>query len=94
MKNKNIKVTHISERKTREIIRLFSLDIEAKQTAEITGMSRPSVNKLFDKIREQMSRDCELHSPLGKGEIELDESYFGAKRVRGAKGKNFYLWNA
>lgn len=28
MKNKHIKVAHISERKTREIIRLFSLDIE------------------------------------------------------------------
>ena len=34
-----------------------------------------------------MSRDCELHSPLGKGEIELDESYFGAKRVRGIRGR-------
>ncbi|MDO4727252.1 MAG: IS1595 family transposase [Porphyromonadaceae bacterium] len=30
MRNKYIKVTHISERKTREIIRLFSLDIEAE----------------------------------------------------------------
>jgi len=37
MKNKYTKVAHISERKTREIISLFSLDIEAKKTAELTG---------------------------------------------------------
>ena len=86
MKNKYIIRSRISEKKFREIVRLFCLDIEAKQTAEITGISRPSVNKLFDKIREQMSRDCELHSPFGKGEIELDESYFGARRVRGIRG--------
>ena len=52
-----------------------------------SGISRLSVNKLFDKIRERISQDCELHSPLGKGEIELDESYFGEKRVRGIRGR-------
>ena len=87
MKNKYIIRSRISEKKFREIVRLFCLDIEAKQTAEITGISRPSVNKLFDKIRERISQNCELHSPLGKGEIELDESYFGAKRVRGIRGR-------
>jgi transposase len=35
---------------------------------------------------------CEAESPFVNGEIELDESYFGARRVRGvrvrgAKGK-------
>ncbi len=52
----------------------------------------PTINKLFDKIRERIAEDCETNNLLDKGEIELDESYFGAKRVRekrgrGAKGK-------
>jgi lysozyme len=44
MKNKHIKTTHISERKTRDIIRLFCLDIEAKKTAELIGVSHQTVN--------------------------------------------------
>ena len=39
MKNKYVKVTHISERKTREIICFFSIDIKAKKTAELTVIS-------------------------------------------------------
>ncbi len=31
--------------------------------------------------------DCEQQSPLGKGSIELDESYFGARPVKGIRGR-------
>ena len=87
MKNNYIKVTHISERKTREIIRLFSLDIEAKKTAEITGVSRPTINRFYNTFRERIAEICEVESPFENGEIELDESYFGARRVRGIRGR-------
>jgi len=87
MKNKYIKVTHISERKTRAIIRLFSLDIEAKKTAEITGVSRPTINRFYSTFRERIAEICEAESPFENGEIELDESYFGARRVRGIRGR-------
>ena len=87
MRNKYIKVTHISERKTREIIRLFSLDIEAKKTAELTGISRPTVNKFYGAFRGRIAELCEAESPFENGEIELDESYFGARRVRGIRGR-------
>ena len=33
-----------------------------------------------------ISEDCERFSPFYTGEIELDESYFGARRVRGIRG--------
>ncbi len=55
MKNRYIKVTLISERKTRAIIRYFSLDIEAKKAAELTGVSRPTVNKFYKAIREHIA---------------------------------------
>ena len=87
MKNKYIKVTHISERKTREIIRLFSLDIEAKKTADLVGVSRPTINKFYNAFRERICQLCEAESPFENGEIELDESYFGARRVRGKRGR-------
>ena len=63
MRNKYIKVTHISERKTREIIRLFSLDIEAKKTAELTGISRPTINRFYSAFRGRMAELCEAESP-------------------------------
>jgi transposase-like protein len=34
-----------------------------------------------------MAQDCERRSPLSSGEVEVDESYFGARRVRGKRGR-------
>ena len=87
MKNKYIFGTHISERKTRAIIRYFSFDIEAKKAAQLTGISRQTINKFYCMFRERIAEICESESPFTNGEIELDESYFGARRVRGIRGR-------
>ena len=74
--------------KHREIIRFFSLDIEAKKTAELTGISRPTINRFYGTFRERMAELCEAESPFENGEKELDESYFGERRVNGiSRGK-------
>ena len=85
MKNKYIIRSRISEAKF--FVRLFCIDIEASKVACITKVSRPTINTLFTAIRKRISEDCERFSPFAKGEIELDESYFGAKRVRGVRGR-------
>ena len=87
MRNKYIYRSKISEQKFRYILRLFCLDIEAKKTAELVGISRPTINKIYDAIRKIIAEDCERFSPFETGEIELDESYFGARRVRGKRGR-------
>ena len=87
MSNKDIYHSKISEQKFRYILRLFCLDIEAKKTAELVGISRPTINKIYDAIRKIIAEDCERFSPFETGEIELDESYFGARRVRGKRGR-------
>ena len=43
MKNRYIFGTHISEHKTREIIKYFGFDIEAKKVIELTGISRQTL---------------------------------------------------
>lgn len=43
--------------------------------------------KLF---RERIVELYEAESPFENGEIELDESYFGARRVRGKRGDKVY----
>ena len=71
----------------REIIRLFTLDIEATKIALITNVSRNTINSIFNGIRKRISEYCEHQSPFPEGEVEIDESYFGACRIRGKRGR-------
>ncbi|MEF3191101.1 MAG: hypothetical protein K6347_00925, partial [Campylobacterales bacterium] len=38
----------------REIIRGFALDLTATQTAELTGITRKSVNRIYHAIRQKI----------------------------------------
>ena len=87
MKNKYMIRSRISEAKFREIIRYFSLDIEANKIAILTGLSRPCINRILKATRLRIAEFCENESPFEAGEIEIDESYFGARRVRGVRGR-------
>ena len=53
----------------------------------MTGLTHKTVNTIFLKIRHRMAEDCEHQSPFSGGEVEADESYFGARRVRGKRGR-------
>ena len=87
MTNKYIHRSKISEKKFREILRYFSHDIEASKIAALTGVSRQSINRILKGIRLCIADFCESESPFEEGEIEIDESYFGARRVRGIRGR-------
>ena len=89
-KNRYFVRSRISEKKFREIIKLFAADITAHQIALFSGVSRNSVNKILKNIRIRITEVCEQESPFDKGEIEMDESYFGARRTRGKKGRGAY----
>lgn len=84
--NRYYRRSKISERKTRQIIRCFALDLTAAKTAELVGVTRKSVNQIYLKIRRRVSEEAERASPFG-GVVEVDESYFGARRVRGKRGR-------
>jgi transposase len=87
MKNKYIYRSKLSEKKFREILRYFCVDLEAKKVADLTGISRQTINKIYHQIRGTIALECEKESPFENGEVELDESYFGARRVRGKRGR-------
>lgn len=89
MKNKYKKVAHFSEAKFRQILQCFCLDLTASDTAEISSLSRNSINRLFTQIRQRIFAltQSELEGQKFAGVFECDESYFGAKRVRGKKGR-------
>lgn len=87
MPNKYLKYSKISEAQFRTILRLFCLEMESAKVAEYIGVNRLTVNRIFDKIRVRIAELCEVESPFINGEVELDESYFGARRVRGIRGR-------
>ena len=87
MVNKYKKRSRISNAKFREIVKLFALDLEATKIAALIGISRRSINKIIIQIRQRIAEYSESQSPFETGEIEIDENYFGARRVRGVRGR-------
>lgn len=85
--NRYYRRSHISEKNFRLLIRYFVMDLSASQTAVLLGISRRTTNIIFLKIRERLAFVCEQASPFSHSEVEVDESYFGARRVRGKRGR-------
>lgn len=85
--NRYYRCSKINERKMRQVVRFFAHDLTASKTAEFTGLTRKSVTVIFLKIRERIAEECDRASPFSAGEVEVDESYFGARRVRGKRGR-------
>lgn len=88
-KNKYANRSRISEAKFRQLIKLFSLDLDADQIASLTGLNRNTINRYLNAIRERIASFCEDQSPFA-GEVEVDESYFGARRVKGKRGRGAF----
>ena len=86
VKNRYFRRSHLSEAKFRVIIRSFALDLPASKIAELRDVSRPTINQLLLKLRIRVAQVCDASSSFS-GEVEVDESYFGARRVRGKKGR-------
>ena len=76
----------ISERKFRQLLRYFAMDFSATGVAQLTGVRRKAVTLIFLKTRRRIAEECERASPFS-GEVEVGECYFGARRVRGKRGR-------
>lgn len=72
--NRYYRRAKISERKMRQIIKYFALDLTARKTALLTNLTRKSVNRIYLKIRKRVADEAERGSPFCACEIEVDES--------------------
>ena len=61
-RNRYYRRSRLSERKFREIVRCFAVDMSASDTARLTGISIRSINTIFPKIRQRMAQVVERHS--------------------------------
>lgn len=64
MKNKYAHNSKISEAKIRQIVRLFAIDLNALQIAELAGVNRNTVNRYLSAFRERIARHCEAETPV------------------------------
>lgn len=83
--NRYYKRSRISEAQFRVFVKHFCLDDTAERIAQEVGISRRATVSLLAKMRTRILEWCEEEERMS-GEIEADESYFGARRVRGKRG--------
>jgi transposase-like protein len=82
-----MKHSKISNYKIKKILKCFCEDLDASRTARILEINRNTINRYFNIFREAILQNTLLESNKELGEFELDESYFGAKRIRGKRGR-------
>jgi len=73
----------------RLIVKCFCADITASQTSKIVGVNRKTADRYFNQFRYLIIKDQlkNREKIMLKNGIEIDESYFGARRVRGKRGR-------
>lgn len=77
----------ISVYEIKKIIKCFCLDITASKAALLLNINRNTINHRYMEFRRAIYAYQMNISEKIFGEIEVDESYFGAKRIRGYRGK-------
>ena len=82
-----MKYHRLSRFKTKRIILCFSEDITASSASKILHINRNTINAYYNEIREKILQYSLKEQEKELGEFELDESYFGARRVRGKRGR-------
>ncbi len=68
-------------------MRHFCEDVTASKTAILLGINRNTVHRYFNLFRQKITTPSLQENTFSLGEFELDESYFGAKRIRGKRGR-------
>ena len=80
MKRRYKERSHISDAKIREIIHCFSIDLTATNTAKLTGISRQTINKYFDRFRQAIFLNNHDIS-CKEGIFELDDHEVATKSI-------------
>ena len=90
-KNKYQKFSKISEAKFRQLVRCFAQALNVSDTALLVGLSKRSVNRIFLKMRARIDEYCMRRFPF-EGEVEICETFFESKPVRGSSTAVFGLF--
>ena len=82
-----MKYRRLSVYKIKKILECFCNDLTASTTARILKINRNTINSYFNEFRKKILEKSIKNQQMEFGEFELDESYFGARRIRGKRGR-------
>jgi len=82
-----MKFNRLSKYKIRKILEAFSKDLNASVAAEILRLNRNTINRYYNLFRKAVFKETLVILEKELGIFEADESYFGARRVRGLGGR-------
>ena len=77
----------MSTYKIKKVIKCFCLDLTATQTAELLNLNRNTINRYFNIFRQAIYSYQLDQRRKFVGEVEVDEAYFGPKRIKGRSGR-------
>lgn len=66
---------------------MFCADVPALTASGLAGLSAKSTQRLYDRLRLRILDLAVDEARPFAGEVEVDESYFGPRRVRGKRGR-------
>jgi transposase len=81
------KYNKISLYKIKKILELFCEDISATASSKLLSINRNTINKYYNYFRKKIYEYEKSQMEVISGEFEADESYFGASRVKGKRGR-------
>jgi transposase len=91
LKETKLTFLNLSSSEWLSLIKLFELSVSARKVSQELHISYKTALKGFDIVRTSIVESLSKSDEILKGEIELDESYFGGKRKdkrgRSAGGK-------
>lgn len=68
-------------------MRYFAHDLPVLTAAKLCGLNYRTVPRLCELVRQRVVAQAVRESPPLGGEVEIDESDFGPRRVRGKRGR-------
>ena len=71
----------------RALVKVFAADVPALTAATLVGLNRNTTQRYYDLLRHRVVQLARAEAGPMAGEVEVDESYFGARRVRGKRGR-------
>jgi transposase-like protein len=81
------KYSKLSKYKIKKILKLFCADTLSTKIAELLELNRKTVDRYYNIFRKKIFDYSKQQVRKLGGEFEIDESYFGAHRVRGKRGR-------
>jgi len=87
VKNRYLKHARISEARFRTILELFCMDVGALTASKLSGVNKNTTHRIYGLLRQRVVSLAEAEATPFSGSVEVDESYFGPRRVRGLRGR-------